>query len=102
MQNTLAKFIAASTDVERVQARQQAIDSAQSALEATQAGYKSGTRSIVDVLQTQRLLFISKRDHANARYDYVMNMLNLKEQAGSLGPQDIFQLNGWLAPQTGH
>lgn len=96
MQNTLAKFVAANSDVERVQARQEAINSSQAALEATQAAYKSGTRSIVDVLTTQRTLFISKRDYANARYDYVMDLLYLKQWAGMLSPQDIYELNHWL------
>lgn len=100
IQETRAKHIAANTNVERVQAREQAIESAQSALDAMQAGYKAGTRSIVDVLQTQRNLFASRRDHANARYDYIMDLLKLKELAGTLSPQDINDLNQWLiAPQ---
>jgi|GEM_PF-244470 len=94
---THKRFVAANTDIERISARQQAIDSAQRALEATQAGYKSGIRSIVDVLTTQRTLFISKRDYANARYDYVMDVLHLKEQTGQLNPRDIDDLNTWLA-----
>ena len=94
---THKRFVAANTDIERINARQQAIDSAQRALEATQAGYKSGIRSIVDVLTTQRTLFISKRDYANARYDYVMDVLHLKEQAGQLSPRDVDELNAWLA-----
>lgn len=94
---THKRFVAANTDIERINARQQAIDSAQRALEATQAGYKGGIRSVVDVLTTQRALFISKRDYANARYDYVMDVLHLKEQAGQLSPQDVDELNAWLA-----
>ena len=93
---THKRFVAANTDVERIKARQQAIDSAQRALEATEAGYKGGVRSIVDVLTTQRTLFISRRDFANARYDYVMDVLHLKEQAGQLSPSDVDELSNWL------
>ncbi len=101
IQDTRAKHIAANTDVESVQAREQAIESAQLALNAMQAGYKAGTRSIVDVLLTQRTLFTARRDHAKARYDYVMDLLKLKELAGTLSPQDINELNKWLvAPQA--
>ena len=38
-------------------ARQQAIVSAQSALDATTAGYEVGTRNVVDVLNAQRILY---------------------------------------------
>jgi outer membrane protein len=96
IQNTRARHIAATTDVQRVKARSQAIVSAQSALDATQAGYEVGTRNIVDVLQAQRVLFASRRDYANARHDYVLDMLRLKQQAGTLSPQDIHDLNQWL------
>jgi outer membrane protein len=96
IQDTRARHIAATTDVRRVQARSQSIISAQSALDATRAGYEVGTRNIVDVLQSQRTLYGSLRDYANARYDYVMDMLRLKEQAGTLSPQDINDLNRWL------
>lgn len=96
VQFTRARFIAANTDVQRAKARLQSIVSAQSALNATQAGYEVGTRNIVDVLQSQRTLYVSKRDYANARYDYVMDMLRLKQSAGILSPQDIADLNNWL------
>lgn len=96
IQATRAQHIAATTDVQRVKARSQSIVSAQSALDATRAGYEVGTRNIVDVLQSQRTLYGSLRDYANARYDYVMDMLRLKEQAGTLSPQDIYDLNKWL------
>lgn len=63
---------------------------------ATEAGYEVGTRNVVDVLQTQRTLFSAARDYANARYDYVLDTLKLKQQAGTLTPQDIYDLDKWL------
>ncbi len=96
VQFTRAKFIATSSDVQRAKARLQAIVSATSALDATRAGYEVGTRNIVDVLVSQRTLYASKRDYADVRYDYVMNMLRLKQFAGILSPQDINDLNAWL------
>lgn len=93
---TRAQHIAVATDVARVKARKQAIVSTQSALDATSAGYEVGTRNVVDVLNSQRALYASIRDYANARYDYVINLLKLKRQAGILSPQDIFDLNAYL------
>lgn len=84
------------TDVLAVRARQQAIVSAQSALESAEVGAEVGTRNVVDVVLAQRLLFQAMRDHANARYDYVIDTLNLKQAAGTLNPQDVIDLNEWL------
>ena len=47
---------------------------------------------------SQRLLYRAQRDYANARYDYILSMLNLKEVAGLLSPDDINKLNTWMKP----
>ncbi len=91
-------FQAVATDVVRVRARLKAITSSQSALEATETGYEVGTRNIVDVLQAQQLLFRSQFDYADSRYNYVLDLLLLKQVAGSLGPADLEELNGYTDP----
>lgn len=96
IRNARASHITVSNDVQRVNARQQAIVSTSSALDATEAGYEVGTRNIVDVLQSQRSLYSSIRDYANSRYDYVLNMLRLKRAAGILTPQDMYDISKWL------
>jgi outer membrane protein len=83
-------------DVARVAARKQSIKSSKSALDATQAGYEVGTRNIVDVLNAQNTLFSAFRDYANSRYDYIVNTLLLKEQAGLLSPEDVITLDSYL------
>ncbi len=84
------------TNVQNIDARKQAITSAQSALDATETGYEVGTRNIVEVLDAQRNLFSVQRDYANARYDYIITLLNLKFYAGTLNEEDLHALNGWL------
>ncbi|MET0377556.1 MAG: TolC family outer membrane protein [Spongiibacteraceae bacterium] len=101
VQATRSQHIAVSTDIQRVKARSQSIISAQSAVDATSAGYEVGTRNVVDVLVAQRTLYNNARDYANARYDYVLDTLKLKQQAGTLTPQDIADLDTWLvAPDS--
>lgn len=85
-----------SSDVARVKARKRAIKSTQSALDATVAGYEVGTRNIVDVLNAQNAVFAAQRDYANSRYDYVLNSMRLKENAGTLSPEDIAALEAFL------
>jgi outer membrane protein len=96
VQTTRAFHLTVETDVARTAARKQAITSSQSALDATQAGYEVGTRNIVDVLNVQQSLYSAIRDYANTRYNYIVNMLKLKQLAGTLSPQDIYDLNKWL------
>jgi outer membrane protein len=84
------------SDVARVNARKRAIKSTQSALDATTAGYEVGTRNIVDVLNAQNAVFSAQRDYANSRYDYVLNSMRLKENAGTLSPEDIASLETFL------
>ncbi|MBB3062060.1 TolC family outer membrane protein [Microbulbifer rhizosphaerae] len=100
VQNTRTLHRAVVTDVSRVEARQQAVISAKSALEATQAGYEVGTRNIVDVLLAQRTLAQSRTDFANALYDYIQNTLDLKRAAGLLAPDDLQSLERELNPAT--
>ena len=93
IQATRSLHLSVVTDVARVRASKQAVTSSQSALDATQAGYDVGTRNIVDVLNAQRELFRAQRDYANTRYDYVVNMLKLKEVAGTLSSNDIANIH---------
>ena len=70
--------------------------SAQSALDATMAGFDVGTRTMVDVLNAQRDLYGAKRNHARARYLYVLNLLTLEQAAGTLDVEDLQRVNAWL------
>jgi outer membrane protein len=91
-----SRHMTVMSDVARVAARRQSIISSKSALDATQAGYEVGTRNVVDVLNAQNTLFAAERDYANSRYDYIVNLLRLKENAGLLSPQDVYNLDSYL------
>lgn len=92
-----------NTDVDRIEARCQGIVSARSALKATESGYEVGTRNIVDVLNAQQVLYSAQRDYFNARYDFIINTLKLKQTAGTLSPEDLQALNDWMTgnPEEG-
>ncbi len=70
--------------------------SAKSALEATEAGYEVGTRTIVDVLNSQRDLYRSMKNYASVRYNYIMSGLRLKQAAGIISEEDLKQIQPWL------
>lgn len=79
-----------------IRALEQAVISAQSALQATEAGFEVGTRTIVDVLLSTRNLFDAQRNLAGARYDYILAQLQLKQAAGNLTEQDLLAINSAL------
>ncbi|MGM0769392.1 MAG: TolC family outer membrane protein [Pseudomonadota bacterium] len=95
--NTRSLFRTVNTNIETASALEQTIISRRSALDATRAGYEVGTRNIVEVLDAERAYYVALRDYANARYDYVINTLSLKQSAGTLSPQDLIDLNNWLS-----
>jgi TolC family type I secretion outer membrane protein len=81
----------------RVAALTQAVASVEQALGATQKGVTAGTRTTIDVLNAQDLVFKTRVDLAKAAYFYAMSTLRLNEAAGSLGESAIHDVNGWLA-----
>lgn len=89
-------FRAVIAGISEVEARRQALISAQSAVEATQAGFEVGTRTIVDVLLSQQQLFQAQRDYSNARHQYVLSGLRLKQSAGVLDVSDLQAVNALL------
>jgi outer membrane protein len=89
-------YLSVTSEISRVQALAQAVQSSQTALRATEAGFEVGTRTTVDVLQSRRLLFESQRDYANSRYAYLVNALLLKQAAGILREADIEEIDSWL------
>ncbi|MDA0689362.1 MAG: TolC family outer membrane protein [Proteobacteria bacterium] len=95
-QNIRNAYRRVNTDVLVIAQRQQSIASAQSAMDATELGAEVGTRNIVEVLLARQNLYRALRQYADARYDYVLDTLVLKQVAGILTPQDVIELNRWL------
>jgi len=89
-------YLGVLSEMSRVEALKQAVASSQTALEATQAGFEVGTRTIVDVLDSQFALYRSITLFYQSRYDYLMNVLRLKQAAGNLQIQDLEEIDQWL------
>lgn len=89
-------YLGVLAEQSRVQALAQAVSSSRTALEATQAGFDVGTRTIVDVLNSQFSLYLAITNHYRSRYDYILNVLRLKQAAGSLQIQDLEEIDKFL------
>lgn len=88
------------SSISQAAALKSATVSAQSALEASEAGFEVGTRTMVEVLTQQKVLYAAKRDYAKARYDYIVNSLSLKQAAGLLQREDVELVNRWLKKKS--
>lgn len=95
--NTKIAYRGVLTSIGQVLAFKQAVISAQSSNEANVAAYEVGTKTSVDVLDSISQLYSQERNFARSRYDYILNMLRLKQLAGTLSHKDVEQVNGWLA-----
>jgi outer membrane protein len=93
---TRSAYLGVATGISQVKARKQALSSAQTALEATQAGFEVGTRTAVDVLNAQQVRFQAQSEYYKSRYDYILATLQLKQAAGNLSEEDLAKINAWL------
>ncbi|MGU9868990.1 outer membrane channel protein TolC [Kluyvera ascorbata] len=96
VQTVRSSFNNINASISSINAYKQAVVSAQSSLDAMEAGYSVGTRTIVDVLDATTTLYNAKQQLSSARYNYLINQLNIKNALGTLNEQDLIALNNAL------
>lgn len=89
-------YLGVISEISRVRALRQAVESNRTALRATEAGFEVGTQTTVDVLASQNNLRRAETTYSRSRYDYILNVLRLKQAAGGLSVTDVEQIDGWL------
>ncbi len=89
-------YLGVISEISRVQALKQALESSRTAIQATEAGFEVGTRTTVDVLDSRRQLFEAQTNYSRSRYDYIINVLNLQLASGTLNKDDLEEINGYL------
>ena len=96
VRNTRNAYNTVIASVSAIKALEQSVLSAEKALEATEAGFEVGTRTIVDVLNSTRNLYDAKRNLSTTRYGYVNAVLALKRAGGTLSEKDLTDINQGL------
>jgi outer membrane protein len=89
-------YLGVISEISRVNALRQALESSQTALKATEAGYEVGTRTAVDVLEARRSLAAAQTNYSRSRYDYMINVMRLRLASGTLDRATLEEINGWL------
>ncbi len=93
-------YLGVLSEISRVRALRQAVESSQTALQATEAGFEVGTRTTVDVLDARRQLFEAQTNYARSRYDYILNVLQLQLATGTLDRADLEEINSFLRERS--
>lgn len=96
--NVRQAFRGIVTQLSQIKALQQTVISSKSALDATQAAFEVGTRTITDVLNAQTELLQAQNDLSKSRYDYIIESFKLKRFSGSATVEDVNIINQWLQP----
>jgi len=91
-------YLGVISDISRVQALRQALESSRTALTATEAGMEVGTRTIVDVLNSRQQLIQAETSYSSAKYQYLNDLITLQLAAGGLDRTTLEEINGWLTP----
>ena len=86
-------FTGVTSAAASVKAFEQALVSAQTAYESNKTGQEVGVRTNLDVLNTQQNVFQTRRDLAQAYFNYLLGVLRLKSAVGSLDEADLEDIN---------
>jgi outer membrane protein len=89
-------YLGVVSEISRVEATRRALESSRTALLATQASEEVGQRTRVDVVNAQNNVRQAETTYAAARYEYLLNILRLKQAAGSLSVEDLQEIDDWL------
>ena len=86
--------------ISKIDADHITVTSSVSALDSTRAGYKAGTKTLLDVLTAEQNVYQAKTNLAADQYSYINNTLSLKQAAGSLSGADVVAVNHWLGEKA--
>ncbi len=95
--DTRNAYLGVVSSIARANALKASLDAQELTVQAKQKGFETGSASNIEVLDAKRDFFFVQRDYLKARYDYLLSLLNLKRQVGSLSPEDLEKINGLLS-----
>ncbi|WP_248739646.1 TolC family outer membrane protein [Pseudomonas kribbensis] len=87
------QFSACLSGVNKLRAYQKALTSAEALVVSTKQSILGGERTNLDALNAEQQLFTTRRDLAQARYDYLMAWTKLHYYAGTLSEQDLARVD---------
>lgn len=96
------EFRGVTEGVLRIQALEQAVRSAEQAVQSNRRSFEAGVRTTIDVLNAEQQKTLALRDLAQARYLYLVSQLRLQSLAGADRVSTVELANGWLQAAAPH
>lgn len=85
-----------SSSVRRIESLEFAVESAELLVHATQKSIQGGIRINLDLLDAQQQLFSTQGELTQARYNYLLAYLRLKQAAGTLALEDLQRIAAYF------
>jgi len=82
--------------VAKINALERAVESGKELMVATEKSVAGGVRINLDLLNAQQQLYTSQRDLAQARYSYLLALLRLRADAGTLDEQAVREVAAYF------
>jgi protease secretion system outer membrane protein len=82
--------------VAMITALERAVASGKELMVATEKSVAGGVRINLDLLNAQQQLYTSQRDLAQARYSYLLGLLRLRADAGTLNPDAVREVAAYF------
>lgn len=80
----------------RVMAMKKSVEAQKTVVEAKEEGFKAGLFVGIAVLDAMQDLYRYRKEYSQARNDYLLNTIRLKHTVGTLGEDDLKQVNALL------
>ncbi|MEO7199516.1 MAG: TolC family outer membrane protein [Dokdonella sp.] len=96
VRDTLNYYRSVIAGIAQVESAKASVDSGQKALEATRAGFEVGTQTMTNVLLAIQTLTSSESGYSQARHQFILNKLLLKQAAGTADLTDLQTINNLL------
>jgi len=93
---TRAAFRNMVSGIQRIRAAGRAVQSSKLAVDAMHRNVEFGTGTEFELLDAQNNYYAAVRAYAQSRYDYLTNVLTLKQQAGRLTERDLVVIDELL------
>jgi outer membrane protein len=95
-EQTRDAFQGVVSQIAQVKALRRAVETNRVSLQAAQAAYDAGTKTVIDVLTSRDALVQAELGYAQAKYAYLNDIVSLRLAAGTLDRGVIEQINTWL------
>lgn len=96
LRETRTAFYGAEAGLSRISASRKALQSAEKSRVAAEKALTFGVINAVDVLDTVKEEYATRRNLLQSQYDFIMSLMVLRRWSGTLVEEDVRKANEWL------